>query len=106
MTERYTLAKGIVCTCGRSCGHGPGIGFKMSQVDTEGWNVTLLCVLACVHASVCLCVCLVGGQHGLGLALSHGSFFLTHPRPPQRCETIETKRRKRLPRPSAQRATR
>lgn len=75
MTERYTLAKGIVCTCGRSCGHGPGIGFKMSQVDTEGWNVTLLCVLVCVHASVCLCVCLVGGQHGLGLALSPRQFL-------------------------------
>lgn len=105
MTESYTLAKGIVCTCGHSCGHGPGIGLKMSQVDTEGWNVTLLCVRG-VRVCVCLCVCLVGGQHGLGLALSHSSFSLTHPRPPQRCETIETKRRKRRRRPSAQRATR
>lgn len=59
MTERYMLAKGIVCTCGHSCGHGPGLGFKMSQVDTEGWNVTLLCVRG-GRACVCLSVCLSG----------------------------------------------
>lgn len=36
MTGRSMLAEGIVCTCSRSCSHGPGLGFKMSLVDVEG----------------------------------------------------------------------